>query len=216
MNSGNLGSPLALELVDELDFLLLDRELGSPRGAWSDDLADIDLEAVRKVALGRDTGRSGSTSSDDLRSNPAPACGDRGGDSESHLQIRRAQIEQADGVSRTRASHIAGLGDRCLPSPDGILGDVDDDNVGRAELEPSLLMDANPGDDLRDHFLVVTRVRDHRESRLDLIEHVANCVMRGVRLVDRRIHDDGWHAELQRLEVGGVRLHFGHEYVYSL
>ena len=105
---------------------------------------------------------------------------------ESDLQIRRAEVEQADGVSRARASHVAGFGDRRLARPDGILGDVDDHDVGRTELEQSAVMDANPGDDLRDQFLVVTDVRDHRQTRLDLIEHVADGVMGAVSLVDRR------------------------------
>ena len=38
-------------------------------------------------------------------------------------------------------------------------------------------MHANPGDDLRDQLLVVTHVRHHRETRLDLVEHVADGVM---------------------------------------
>ena len=37
-----------------------------------------------------------------------------------------------------------------------------------------------------------------------------------MRLVDRRVEDDGRHAEFHRLEVGRVRLHFGHEHVHAL
>ena len=59
-------------------------------------------------------------------------------------------------------------------------------------------------------------MRDHRQARLDLVEHVADGVVRGVSLVDRRVHDDGRHAEFQRLEVGRVRLHFGDEHVHAL
>jgi hypothetical protein len=44
---------------------------------------------------------------------------------------------------------------------------------GCPELEQSIVMSANPCGDLRDQFLVVTHVRDHRDARLDLGEHVA-------------------------------------------
>ena len=57
---------------------------------------------------------------------------------------------------------------------------------GAPNWNKSAVMHANPGDDLRDQVLVVTHVRDHREARLDLVEHVADRVVRAVGLVDRR------------------------------
>ena len=119
------------------------------------------------------------------------------------------------GLRRARARHGAAIGDRRFARPDGILGDIDDHDVGRAELEQSAVVSANPGRDLRDQLLVVSRVRDHRQARLDLVEHVTGGVMRGVGLVDRRHADDGRHAHFHRLEIGRVRLHFGHEHVHA-
>ena len=49
-----------------------------------------------------------------------------------------------------------------------------------------------------------------------LLEHVADRVVHAVRLVDRVREHHGGHAELQRLEVPGVRLHLGHEDVHPL
>jgi hypothetical protein len=77
-------------------------------------------------------------------------------------------------------------------------------------------MNANPSEDFRDQFLVVAHVCDHRQARLDLVEHVTDRVMRAVSLVDRRHADNGRHAEFQRRDVHGVGLDLGHEDIHAL
>ena len=89
-------------------------------------------------------------------------------------------------ASVARACHVGRFGDCRLARPDRILGDVDDDDVGRAELEQAVLVDADAGEDLGDQILVEGGVRDHRQARLDLVEHVADRVVGRVRLVDGR------------------------------
>ena len=70
----------------------------------------------------------------------------RAGVGEGDLQVRRAQVEHLGGLSGAWACHAGAFGDGRLASPDVVLGDVDDDDIRRAELEQAGVMNANPGD----------------------------------------------------------------------
>ena len=137
------------------------------------DLADIDREALREVeAPARGTDPAGSTPSD--RSPgcrpPASRLSDirRRGVGNVTARFVGLRSNSCGRLPRGRAGHVAGVRDHRLAGPHRVLVDVDDHDVGRAELEEPVVVVADPGDDLRDQLLVEGQVRDHREARLDL------------------------------------------------
>src|SRR5262245_19027217 len=106
-----------LELVDDLlESLLLGRELGLPLAEpLLDDLSDIDLEALGEVPLRLAIHirwvillRVDLPVADDLLLDVGQGVAGIG---ELDFQIRRAEVEETDGVSRARARHVAGFRD---------------------------------------------------------------------------------------------------------